>query len=119
MCCAFSLLFLMIRLPPRSTHTDTLFPVTTLFRSGTTDAAALTSWSQGLHLFGSTPLRYALAEINRYSDVKLVLSDPSLGDLALSGSFKLGDGKAVSEALPYALPVKAWEQGEDIVISRR
>src|SRR3546814_10938491 len=27
------LIFLMIRLPPRSTRTDTLFPYTTLFRS--------------------------------------------------------------------------------------
>src|SRR3546814_16937330 len=30
-CCLF---FLMIRRPPRSTRTDTLFPYTTLFRSG-------------------------------------------------------------------------------------
>src|SRR3546814_20872305 len=30
-CCVF---FLMIRRPPRSTRTDTLFPYTTLFRSG-------------------------------------------------------------------------------------
>src|SRR3546814_4936344 len=29
----------MIRLPPRSTRTDTLFPYTTLFRSGITSAA--------------------------------------------------------------------------------
>src|SRR3546814_14061460 len=29
----FFLLFLMIRRPPRSTRTDTLFPYTTLFRS--------------------------------------------------------------------------------------
>src|SRR3546814_16453051 len=29
-----SLFFLMIRRPPRSTRTDTLFPYTTLFRSG-------------------------------------------------------------------------------------
>src|SRR3546814_14430640 len=29
----FSFLFLMIRRPPRSTRTDTLFPYTTLFRS--------------------------------------------------------------------------------------
>src|SRR3546814_17176628 len=29
----FVFLFLMIRLPPRSTRTDTLFPYTTLFRS--------------------------------------------------------------------------------------
>src|SRR3546814_3687678 len=29
----FNFFFLMIRLPPRSTRTDTLFPYTTLFRS--------------------------------------------------------------------------------------
>src|SRR3546814_12182995 len=32
--CAFDVFFLMTRLPPRSTRTDTLFPYTTLFRSG-------------------------------------------------------------------------------------
>src|SRR3546814_14226480 len=31
--------FLMIRRPPRSTRTDTLFPYTTLFRSGHADHA--------------------------------------------------------------------------------
>src|SRR3546814_6749397 len=35
--------FLMIRRPPRSTRTDTLFPYTTLFRS--TSAAATSTWS--------------------------------------------------------------------------
>src|SRR3546814_16576211 len=30
----FYVFFLMIRRPPRSTRTDTLFPYTTLFRSG-------------------------------------------------------------------------------------
>src|SRR3546814_13481658 len=33
LCCLCSFFFLMIRLPPRSTRTDTLFPYTTLFRS--------------------------------------------------------------------------------------
>src|SRR3546814_3618095 len=32
--CCLLLFFLMIRRPPRSTRTDTLFPYTTLFRSG-------------------------------------------------------------------------------------
>src|SRR3546814_11172503 len=31
--CTFFFFFLMIRRPPRSTRTDTLFPYTTLFRS--------------------------------------------------------------------------------------
>src|SRR3546814_14962608 len=33
--------FLMIRRPPRSTRTDTLFPYTTLFRSGAQPLAAV------------------------------------------------------------------------------
>src|SRR3546814_15889610 len=33
----FIFFFLMIRRPPRSTRTDTLFPYTTLFRSGVQD----------------------------------------------------------------------------------
>src|SRR3546814_2442411 len=40
MTCVF---FLVIRLPPRSTRTDTLFPYTTLFRSSGFDAKAVSS----------------------------------------------------------------------------
>src|SRR3546814_1007371 len=36
--------FLMIRRPPRSTRTDTLFPYTTLFRSGEDDPEPLDPW---------------------------------------------------------------------------
>src|SRR3546814_7643781 len=35
-CCFVLIFFLMIRRPPTSTRTDTLFPYTTLFRSTTT-----------------------------------------------------------------------------------
>src|SRR3546814_16189696 len=38
-CICFVFFFLMIRRPPRSTRTDTLFPYTTLFRSGHRPAA--------------------------------------------------------------------------------
>src|SRR3546814_14541037 len=40
MCCVLLVLCLMIRRPPRSTRTDTLFPYTTLFRS------MLAQWQQ-------------------------------------------------------------------------
>src|SRR3546814_19597485 len=36
--------FLMIRRPPRSTRTDTLFPYTTLFRSQAGGLAAVLDW---------------------------------------------------------------------------
>src|SRR3546814_19489874 len=47
--CYCWLVFLMIRRPPRSTRTDTLFPYTTLFRSQQADAllAAYKAWIRG------------------------------------------------------------------------
>ncbi len=83
------------------------------------DSAALISWSQGFHVFAATPLQEAIVEINRYSEVKLILDNPSVGKLRVSGSFKLGDGKAISEALPYALPVKVSERDGSIMISEQ
>src|SRR3546814_14095819 len=43
--CDFIFFFLMIRRPPRSTRTDTLFPYTTLFRSWA--VASGTGWRPG------------------------------------------------------------------------
>src|SRR3546814_5582444 len=49
-------LFLMIRRPPRSTRTDTLFPYTTLFRSGSPspDGTILLRPEMGPRLRGDT-----------------------------------------------------------------
>src|SRR3546814_2424690 len=44
-----SLFFLMIRRPPRSTRTDTLFPYTTLFRSHRPNAVLLPTRRPRLH----------------------------------------------------------------------
>src|SRR3546814_13832949 len=41
-CAVYFIFFLMIRRPPRSTRTDTLFPYTTLFRSTGTATFAVT-----------------------------------------------------------------------------
>src|SRR3546814_7463927 len=41
----------MIRRPPRSTRTDTLFPYTTLFRSNRSDASARRAMAGEQHLF--------------------------------------------------------------------
>src|SRR3546814_16861229 len=45
--CLYCFFFLMIRRPPRSTRTDTLFPYTTLFRSnaGTFKAEDYREWT--------------------------------------------------------------------------
>lgn len=94
-------------------------PETKSWTVAVVDPAALTSWSQGFHVFSATPLDEAIAEINRYSNVKLRLADPALAKLRLSGSFKLGKGELIAEALPYALPVMTSSQAGAIMISKK
>lgn len=83
------------------------------------DTAVATSWTRGFLVFNATPLAQAIAEINRYSTRKLRLADPSLGNLQLSGSFRLGDAAAAADALPYVLPVTVRGEGKEIVVSHR
>src|SRR3546814_10320456 len=52
----------MIRRPPRSTRTDTLFPYTTLFRSQVL-RARLVLVQRGDLLFGGGPARVVLAQV--------------------------------------------------------
>src|SRR3546814_11065827 len=55
--------FLMIRRPPRSTRTDTLFPYTTLFRSGYIGGNA-----KGPDLIGRTQVEQAIGGLARQAD---------------------------------------------------
>src|SRR3546814_15123692 len=66
----FFFFFLMIRRPPRSTRTDTLFPYTTLFRSGicmVTRGPGATHASIGVHIAqqDSTPMILFVGQIAR------------------------------------------------------
>src|SRR3546814_15654145 len=65
--CRSVFFFLMIRRPPRSTRTDTLFPYTTLFRSAwitTMPISIVNSAADWLHLkaLHNYPLKISLSE---------------------------------------------------------
>src|SRR3546814_8905706 len=73
MCVAW-LFFLMIRRPPRSTLTDTLFPYTTLFRSG--DYGVFITSSEWLDVNYGATLRNLLTQ--RLGGVALHVLDPAI-----------------------------------------
>lgn len=50
----------------------------------------VTSWRDGRLIFSDEPLGHAVAEVNRYSTRKIVLADPELAALRLSGVFRTG-----------------------------
>src|SRR3546814_3251296 len=58
----FLCFFLMIRRPPRSTRTDTLFPYTTLFRSVVRRVGHIRAFAAFVALLSASTLAYALLQ---------------------------------------------------------
>lgn len=76
------------------------------------------AWTTGHVIFDSTPLRAAIAEMNRYARRRLELADPALGDLLISGTFSVDDSRYFARAVAnvFSLEVTASEAG--IVLGR-
>jgi len=55
------------------------------------DTVRETSWTHGQLIFDDEPLGAVVAELNRYSDRKMVIDDPALAARPISGAFKPGD----------------------------
>src|SRR3546814_10243057 len=107
-CCV---LCLMIRRPPRSTRTDTLFPYTTLFRSGRVGA----NWSHGgftltatVNYIGGLTDTLVTPNVSRGSMTTLDLvadyqvDAPLLGDIGIN----LAVTNLLDEAPPFMQPVQ-------------
>src|SRR3546814_6198594 len=91
----FLFFFLMIRRPPRSTRTDTLFPYTTLFRS--------------VLVLDATTGQNALSQIEVFKEVAQVTG---LVMTKLDGTAR--GGVLVAAAEKYRLPIHAIGVGEKI-----
>jgi len=84
------------------------------------DAAQTTSWSEGRLIFRNTPLREAVAEVNRYLPDKIVLSAGAPGTVAVNGVFDAGDRDAFVAAASDLFDLQARpEAGGGVRLSAR
>lgn len=74
---------------------------------GRADLAMTSGWTQGRLVFRSTPLGEAVGEANRYGPDRLVIADPSLAQLRISGEFRIGNTGALVRALQSVYPIRA------------
>jgi transmembrane sensor len=72
------------------------------------------SWESGLLVFEDEPLALAIDRMNRYAKRPLVIADPSVARLRISGVFRAGDTDALVEGLAAAFGVEA-RQGADAI----
>lgn len=83
------------------------------------DLRSLVSWTNGVLMFTNTPLAEAVEELNRYSATPIMLDDPSLGSIKISGTFRAGQSRQFLEAVELAFPVRiSRDTDTQIVLSR-
>jgi len=68
--------------------------------------APLLAWQTGQAIFENGRLWDAATEMNRYSNVKLVIPNSEVGDFKISGIYSVGDNTAFANSVVRLLPVK-------------
>lgn len=80
---------------------------------------AADAWLSGRLVFDAVPLRQAVGEFNRYSQRKLRIIDPAVAAIPIAGVFDAGDTDSIVLALQYAYPLRAEQQGAEVVLRHR
>ncbi len=63
------------------------------------------AWREGAIVFDGEALSEAVSEIERYTDARIVVSDPRTAAMRVGGRFRTGDIQEFFDALKTALPV--------------
>jgi transmembrane sensor len=84
------------------------------------DVSKIASWRLGQVVFDDDTLENAVAEVNRYSSIQIVLADPSLATLRVSGVFAVGHSESFIETVTGHYPIRVVERtGDRIVLATR
>ncbi len=71
------------------------------------------AWKQGVVEFRDQPLSEAVRRLNRYTRAQIVIKDPKVAALRVTGVFKTGDIKRFGRAVSQVLPVRMIARGPD------
>jgi len=85
---------------------------------GAAQVARIDNWRRGRVYFEDTPLREAVAEMNRYAPVRMVIVTPRLGDMPISGVFRAGSSDTFAKAVTLSHAVKVRKVGDVMEISQ-
>lgn len=64
------------------------------------------SWQRGFETFDNDTLAHAVAELNRHTTEQLVIRDPEVAELRVSGMFRTGDSSRFADAVALVHPVR-------------
>lgn len=88
-------------------------------RAKRADIATATAWLQKRLIFDETPLAEVASEFNRYSTRQLVISDPALETVAISGVYSTTDPDSLIGFLRAQPSIELSESDTEIHLARR
>lgn len=74
------------------------------------EVARRLAWQDGRLVFQGEELANAVAEVNRYSPLPVVIDDPALGRKSFVGVFRVGDTRAFAQAAATAFDAQVHEE---------
>jgi transmembrane sensor len=78
----------------------------------------VTAWERGQVVLDNTTLADAVAQMNRYSRTRIIISDPKVGAIRLSGVFQAGESASFAAAVARTYYLKTTTySGGDIVLA--
>jgi transmembrane sensor len=80
---------------------------------------AATAWRSGFAYFDNDTLPVAAAELNRYSKKQIVVRDPKVAALRVTGQFRTGDPERFVRVLEEIHSVRTVVEGDEIEILMR
>lgn len=75
------------------------------------------SWRTGYLIFRDTPLAEAVAEFNRYNSQQIVIDEPRVAEIRVSGKFRPTQYEAFGRLMQEGFAVRMHRVGGDIVLS--
>ncbi len=73
------------------------------------------AWHKGMLVFRTEPLSAVIAELSRYTEIKIVIPEPEVRAIKVGGFFKVGDLESVFEALEQGFDIQAERVNDDVV----
>lgn len=80
------------------------------------DVAKISSWRLGRVVFDDDTLENAVAEVNRYSSTQIVLADPALAALRVSGVFTVGHWESFIDTVAGHYPIRIADRRYDRIV---
>jgi transmembrane sensor len=82
------------------------------------DIMASLAWRKGQLIFHNTPLVEAAAELNRYSQIKIVLQDPLAATETINGTLAINDLAEFAHLANSLFGLRVEDRGNEIVLTR-